>query len=44
MGDEIERGLAGHRFDAARAGGDRHLGDNLDQPDLARRGDVRAAA
>ena len=36
--------LAGHGLDAARAGGDGHFGDDLDQADLAGGGDVRAAA
>jgi hypothetical protein len=37
-------GLAGDGFDAARAGGDGHLGDDLDEADFAGGGNVRAAA
>jgi hypothetical protein len=42
--DEVEGGLAGDGLDAARAGGDRHLGDDFDEADLTRGGDVGAAA
>src|SRR5688500_6481536 len=41
---EVESGLAGDGFDVPRAGGDCHFGDDLDQPDLTGRGNVRAAA
>ena len=43
-GDEIQRSLTAYRLDAARAGGDGHLGDNLDDANLARGAHVRAAA
>ncbi len=42
--DEVERGLAGDGFDAARACGDGHFSRDLDEADLARGRHVRAAA
>jgi hypothetical protein len=41
---KVEGGLAGDGFDAARAGGDGHLGDDFDEADFAGGGNVRAAA
>src|SRR5690349_2248165 len=41
--DEVKCGLSSHRFDAARAGGDRHFSDDLDEPDFSRSADVSTA-
>src|SRR5581483_7497628 len=41
--NQIERALAGERFDAAHAGGDAALGLKLEKSDLAGGADVRAA-
>ncbi len=42
--EQVERRLAGDGLDAAGAGGDGHLGDDLDEADLARGRHVGAAA
>ena len=44
FGDIRQRARAGHRLDAAHAGGDAALADDLEQADVAGARDVRAAA